>query len=99
MSPPRQGTSSSQPPSKKKKLGRTSVHDEYTRGKGAGKRGEEKDGCYCNVCGEFFMSRNPTTLKNHLQAFHGEVYSKVVGMFKSITYYRIKKVVSKLPSS
>ena len=93
MSPPSQGTSS-QPPSKKKKLGRTSVHDEFTRGKGVSKKGEEKDGCYCNECGEFFMSRNPTTLKNHLQAFHGEVYSKVVGMFISITYYRIKKVAN-----
>ena len=60
MSPPSDGTSNNQPPSKKKKLGRTSVHDEFTRGRGMGKGGVEKDGCYCNVCGEFFMNRNPT---------------------------------------
>ena len=36
-SPPSDAVRSSQPQAKKKKLGRTSVHDEYTKGRGAGR--------------------------------------------------------------
>ena len=91
-SPPSDAVRSSQPQAKKKKLGRTSVHDEYTKGRGAGRGGVETDGCHCKHCGSFFMSLNPSTLKNHLLAFHNEVYQKVIGMpirkrFKK-KYYR-----------
>ena len=61
MSPPSDGTSNNQPPSKKKKLGRTSVHDEFTRGRGMGKGGVEKEGCYwhdkheANICSFNFL--------------------------------------------
>ena len=79
-SPPSDAVRSSQPQAKKKKLGRTSVHDEYTKGRGAGRGGVETDGCHCKHCGSFFMSLNPSTLKNHLLAFHNEVYQKVIGM-------------------
>ena len=81
-SPPSDAVRSSQPQAKKKKLGRTSVHDEYTKGHGAGRGGVETDGCHCKHCGSFFMSLNPSTLKNHLLAFHNEVYQKVIGMPK-----------------
>ena len=80
MSAPGCSSQSEQPPTKRKKLGSSAVHKEFTKGLGSGKY-TGKEGCFCNHCSSFFTSKNPTTLKHHLLTFHGEVYEKVKGKF------------------
>ena len=77
---PGSSSQSEQPPTKRKKLGSSAVHKEFTKGLGSGKY-TGKEGCFCNHCSSFFTSKNPTTLKHHLLTFHGEVYEKVKGKF------------------
>ena len=80
MSAPGSSFQGEQPPPKRKKLGSSAVHMEFTKGQGPGKNAG-KEGCFCNHCQSFFASRNPTTLKHHLLTFHSEVYEKVKGKF------------------
>ena len=61
------------------KLGGSAVHQEFIQTEYKDDEGRKRQGSKCRICDTPFASRNPTTLKGHLESFHFEVWEKVMG--------------------
>ena len=64
------------------KLGGSAVHQEFIQTEYTDDGGKKRQGSKCKLCQTPFASRNPTTLKGHLESFHFEVWERVMGKFE-----------------
>ena len=77
------GDKAPKPPSKKRaKLARSNVHDEYIETKTTDQETKEvTKTAKCKICSFKFNNWNTTNLKKHLESFHPEIHSSVVGIY------------------